>query len=200
MTTLVLVRHGETVGESSIRLNGVTDVALDATGREQMRRAGLALAGEPFDEVVSSPLCRSSEGARIVAGPARPEPKIIDGFREIHFGIFEKLTHAEAKAAHPEVYARWEAEGAAFEFPQGDSRRGFQTRIAETARQFLATPDVRRLAVLHKGVIKGIIGALTGLEFEAYSKLPVDLGSIHRLQHQDGRWVLIDNNVTKHLE
>jgi broad specificity phosphatase PhoE len=36
---LVLVRHGETVGHSSIRYYGRTDVALSDLGRRQMRAA-----------------------------------------------------------------------------------------------------------------------------------------------------------------
>ena len=37
---LILVRHGETEGESSIRYHGRTDVALSELGRAQMRLAG----------------------------------------------------------------------------------------------------------------------------------------------------------------
>jgi len=64
---IVLVRHGETVGQSSIRYFGATDVALSQRGREQMREAALALPGNAFPLVVSSPLSRAWESARIVA-------------------------------------------------------------------------------------------------------------------------------------
>ena len=40
---LILVRHGETEGESSIRYHGRTDVALSELGRAQMRLAGRAI-------------------------------------------------------------------------------------------------------------------------------------------------------------
>ena len=36
---IVLVRHGETVGNSSLRFHGSSDVALSDEGREQMRAA-----------------------------------------------------------------------------------------------------------------------------------------------------------------
>lgn len=199
MTVLVLVRHGETTGESSIRLNGITDVPLDDVGRCQMQQAAGALAGEPFDEVLASPLLRSREGARIVGGPDRPAPRIVEAFREIDFGAFEGLTHDEAAAAHPEAYARWASQGPAFRFPGGERRLDFHQRVAGGARREFASPDATRLAVLHKGVIKAIVGELVGLAFSRVSALPVDLGGIYRLRHVDGAWTLVDTNVTTHL-
>ena len=64
----ILVRHGETEGESSIRYHGRTDVALSELGRDQMRRVRRAIetshGGANFARVFSSPLVRASEGAR----------------------------------------------------------------------------------------------------------------------------------------
>ena len=69
---LILVRHGETEGESSIRYHGITDVPLSEPGREQMRLAARAIerlrSDVDFGKVFSSPLVRASEGARIITG------------------------------------------------------------------------------------------------------------------------------------
>ena len=65
---LVLVRHGETVGHSSIRYYGRTDVALSDLGRRQMRAAREWLAARDgasgFAPVFTSPLVRATEAAR----------------------------------------------------------------------------------------------------------------------------------------
>ena len=61
LNRIVLVRHGETVGQSSIRYYGATAVALSARGREQVREAALALPGAAFDLVLTSPLSRAWE-------------------------------------------------------------------------------------------------------------------------------------------
>ena len=58
---LVLIRHGETVGESSVRFHGSNDVELSAEGRALMREVGRGLRGEVFDLVLASPLRRSWE-------------------------------------------------------------------------------------------------------------------------------------------
>jgi broad specificity phosphatase PhoE len=67
---IVMIRHGETVGNSRERLHGAGDVALSETGRAHMRAAARDLGHEVFDSVVASPLRRSWQSAAIVAGGA----------------------------------------------------------------------------------------------------------------------------------
>src|SRR6202035_4584059 len=102
----ILVRHGETEGESSIRYHGRTDVALSELGRDQMRRARRAIetnhGGINFARVFSSPLVRASEGARIVAAFQSAPLVTIDEFAEVHFGLFEGLTADEIRERYPD--------------------------------------------------------------------------------------------------
>jgi broad specificity phosphatase PhoE len=63
---LTLVRHGETVGQSSVRYYGRTDVELSDVGRAQMRRVREAVAGERFTAVFTSRLRRSVEAAALI--------------------------------------------------------------------------------------------------------------------------------------
>ncbi|MGH7842045.1 MAG: histidine phosphatase family protein, partial [Candidatus Binataceae bacterium] len=86
-TRLVMVRHGETVGNSSLRYYGRTDLELSALGRAQMRAAAVALAAGPgaaprFSRIFSSPLRRAREGAGMIA-EAAAEIIEIEEFREV---------------------------------------------------------------------------------------------------------------------
>ena len=67
---LVLVRHGETEGESSVRFHGSGDVALSNLGRRQMQGVARVLRDEPVDHWVASSLRRSWEGAAIASRPS----------------------------------------------------------------------------------------------------------------------------------
>ena len=60
---IVMIRHGETVGNSSVRYHGRGDPALSHEGRLHAREAGQQLVGECFDAIVSSPLQRAWETA-----------------------------------------------------------------------------------------------------------------------------------------
>ena len=72
MVTLALVRHGETVGNSSVRYHGRTDVELSDLGRaaDACRSALAEYSSERFPArpIVASPLRRAAEGASIIAG------------------------------------------------------------------------------------------------------------------------------------
>jgi ribonuclease H / adenosylcobalamin/alpha-ribazole phosphatase len=133
-TRLVLVRHGETTGKSSIRYFGRTDVELSELGRAQMRAAASWLAAQTsitsFAPVFASPLKRASEGARIIAG-AMSATVTIEEFVEVDFGLFEGLTAEEIRDRHPIEFMRWNdnrlADG--YAYPGGESRAAFTARV-----------------------------------------------------------------------
>jgi broad specificity phosphatase PhoE len=183
---VVLVRHGETEGQSSIRYYGATDVPLSALGRAQMESVAAALRGEHFDAVYSSALTRSREGARIVAGC---DPIVLPGFNEIDFGDWEGLTAAEIRVRDPVRYAVWRARPAEFEYPGGDSTGVFHARVAAALQTVLArTTGPALLLVVHKGVIRTVLTELLGLDRVARSHLEIDLGSIHAVQRGEAVW------------
>ena len=196
---IVLVRHGETVGQSSIRLYGATDVALSPVGSAQIERVAAALQGEAFAAVLASPRVRSRAAAEIVAR-GRAEVVVVPEFAEVDFGAWEGLTFAEVAARDPEGLARYHAEGHDFTYPGGESRRAFWDRVQAGARRVLAPARGRVAAVLHKGVIKAVIAALTGMPVAEAAALPVSLAGVYRLRPgPDGRWDISVQNATGHL-
>lgn len=201
MTDLILLRHGETVGQSSIRLYGATDIALSPVGEQQITRAAAALSAHRFTRVLSSPLQRARRSAEIVLAALDPAPtlELVPGFREIDFGAWEGWTYAEAESRDPHGFARWQLEGHAFTYPGGESRSGFLARIAEAAAAALDPERGPTLAVLHKGVIKATLAALTGRSPADLAELPVALASLHRLRWTGARWDLLAVGETAHL-
>jgi probable phosphoglycerate mutase len=87
VTRLVLARHGETAWSTAGRHTGRTDVPLTGAGREQARRLGGALAGRTFSRVVSSPLARATETARIAGYGGRME--LDPELQEWDYGAYE---------------------------------------------------------------------------------------------------------------
>ena len=86
--------------------------------------------------------------------------------------------------------------------PGGEPRASFHARVRDAALTHLGAPCEQGpvLAVLHKGVIKAVLAALTGRPPAEFAELPVTLGSLHRLRWRpDGAWELASSNETAHL-
>lgn len=215
---LVAVRHGETVGHSSIRYYGRTDVALSQLGRRQMRAAREWLmtrgGAHRFAPVFTSSLVRATEGARIIAGKAAPT-LAIEEFVEVDFGLFEGLTAEEIAERYPEEFRRWDSNrlAADFIYPGGESRAGFLARVARGTARMLGLwqeaivsgrddAHAHALLVAHRGVIRAVVRQLTGV-----CEPHIDLGSIHILEQDPGgdtdlrgaRWRPVALDLTEHL-
>ncbi len=212
---LVMVRHGETVGNSSIRYYGRTDVALSELGRGQMRAAREWLAARGgargFFPVFTSPLMRAAEGAQIIAGE-HAAAVVIEEFVEVDFGLFEGLTAEEIAERYPAEFRRWNSNrlAADFVYPGGESRAAFTARVARGTARMLALwhgahgggrAGASALLVAHRGVLRAVVRQMTGA-FEPH----IDLGSIHILEQEPGaadlraaRWRPLALDLTAHL-
>lgn len=94
-----LVRHGETEWARLGRHTGRTDVPLTELGREQAMGVAARLAGRPFVMVLSSPLSRALETARLAGFADRVETT--DDLLEWDYGADEGRTTAEIRLDRP---------------------------------------------------------------------------------------------------
>jgi broad specificity phosphatase PhoE len=92
-TRLVLVRHGETEWSRTSRHTGRTDIPLTDAGREAARELAAALSGRVFTRVLSSPLQRAVETARLAGFGDRVE--LDDDLREWDYGVYEGRTRVD---------------------------------------------------------------------------------------------------------
>lgn len=157
---LILVRHGETDGESSIRYYGSTDVGLSPEGEAQMRQVASRLRAQRIDLVGASPLSRSWRSAWIAGRGASVQ--LFAGLREVDFGRWEGFTAAEIEETDPTRYAEWRSGAENFGYPGGETRADFQARVREELDRLLRSSGTTALLVLHKGVIRVIVETLTG--------------------------------------
>jgi probable phosphoglycerate mutase len=100
VTDLILLRHGETDWNRERRIQGLSDIPLNDTGREQARAAGALLRTELADAgpvvMVSSDLSRAIETAEIIAQElGLPDPRQYPGLRERGYGEAEGALVAE---------------------------------------------------------------------------------------------------------
>ena len=87
-TTILLVRHGETVDNARQIMQGQTQGELNERGREQARQVAERLATDPVDVIIASDLRRAIQTAEIIAAPHRLPVVTTPLLRERDWGGF----------------------------------------------------------------------------------------------------------------
>ena len=148
MTTLLLVRHGETDWNADGRLQGQTDRPLSDFGRRQARELADELAEEEFQAIYASDLARARETAEIVGERLGLAVQLDPDLREKDWGTWEGLTAVERD--------RVEFVGESTEAHQKRILRAL-TRISERH------PGGRVLVVTHGGSMRRVQTAAMGM-------------------------------------
>jgi broad specificity phosphatase PhoE len=149
VTTLLLVRHGETDWNADGRLQGHTDRPLSDLGRRQAQRLAEELEGEELEAIYSSDLSRARETAEIVGERLGLPVELDPGLREKDWGNWEGLTAVERDRV---------------EF-MGESTEAHQERILDTLRRIAGRhPGAGRvLVVTHGGSMRRVQTAAMGM-------------------------------------
>jgi broad specificity phosphatase PhoE len=159
---LYLARHGQTDWNVEQRMQGGTDIPLNATGRKQAAALKDHLKGVRFDAVYSSTLSRSRETAEIVRGqvPLTSLPAL----GERRFGKFEGLL-SNAPDTGPEFERRrWDPQDA---LDGGESWVAFGDRVRsaiQTIRTKHSSGSI--LVVGHGGTNQAILQILFNLSLD----------------------------------
>jgi probable phosphoglycerate mutase len=158
---LYVARHGETDWNAEGRMQGHTDVPLNAMGRAQAMVLAARLRGEGIRTVGSSDLSRARVTAEIAARQLGLEVSLVDPrLRERSYGLFEGLTLDECRERYPEEWAR--AAGPCGTPPGGETLEVLTERMllgARSAAEELAAPA---LLVSHGRAIRELVLAVTG--------------------------------------
>lgn len=163
VTRLVLIRHAHV--DTGARLCGSFDAPLSPAGRRQLLVLLPHLSSSSAPEALyTSTLARAREVAVAFGRVWRLEPRLTDAVREIDCGRFEGLPLKELQQAHPDVWARNEAQADdTFAWPGGESYRQFRERVlAGFDAIATAHPGQRVAIVTHAGVISQVLGTIRG--------------------------------------
>jgi len=189
---LYFIRHGQTDWNAQGRMQGQSDIPLNATGRAQARRNGKKLAellNSParFD-FVASPLGRTVETMEIVRHALGLEP---DGFRtderllEIRFGRFEGMTFDEMSKQMPEAHAHREKNKWLNRAPDGESYSDLAARI----EQWYLELERDTICVAHSGVSRVLRGVLLKLPPAEIVVLEVPQDKVLKVEAGEIEWL-----------
>jgi len=202
-TRFCLVRHGETDWNVARRLQGHTDIALNARGHAQAMQLALALkkSNLQFDVLYTSDLQRAADTANAIV-ECFNLPAIANGeLRERHLGTLQGLTIDEAPLAEPELWRAHIARELDHEMSGGESIHQFSRRIRnalEALRQKHLGKTI--LLVSHGGALDMMYRITTDQALDAERIAAVPNASLNWISHDGQSWKLDRWADTSHLD
>ena len=202
MATVILLRHGRTSANASGTLAGRTPgVHLDEVGQGQAGRAAERLAVVPLAELVTSPLERCRETAKVVAGrqSTRPRVHVDKALTECDYGDWQgrKLRDLARLALWNTV----QTNPSAATFPVGESLPEMQARAVSAVRRRDAAVSAAHgaeavwLAVSHGDLIKSVLADALGMHLDLFQRIQVDPAAISVIRYTDARPYVLATNT-----
>jgi len=182
-----LIRHGQTDWNRDDRLQGSSDIPLNATGRAQAVDTAALLADQGLAAIVSSPLARARDTARIIADILGIDlGASYDDLIERDYASFEGTVASSPMPDEPDA-----------EYPDIEGRESVTMRGMRAIGEIRDTrlpidgPDATIAAVCHGTIIRFILSEILGEEIPH-----IHNAAINEIEWTDGSWRVLSVNGT----
>ncbi|HLB28654.1 MAG TPA: histidine phosphatase family protein [Dehalococcoidia bacterium] len=198
---LLLLRHGESIGNAEWRLQGQLDYPLSPQGAAQARRLAEALRVYAPQALYASPVRRALETAQVVGEALGLEIQIAPGVAEYDFGELAGLTREEILERAPELEGLRDRQGRFPPMPGEEGREQFRRRVCDALWGLAQKHPQETVAVAsHAGPIAVFCLEVLGLPYQRPIPLSIDNASITVIEVREaGRALLASLNDTCHL-
>jgi len=189
MINVYFIRHGQTQWNSEKKLQGRTDIPLNAQGRAQISAYQLNQQLEAASWYCS-PLKRAQQTAAILGINATTENAII----EMNWGMWEGQKLKDIQAADPDEFSRLEALGIDLMPPDAESPRIVGARVSDWV-SLLAQQDASIGCVSHKGVIRAVYALAANWDMKNKAEHKMDFHCAQHFCFDDGVWSIGELNI-----
>jgi probable phosphoglycerate mutase len=151
VTTLYVVRHGETPWNVEGRYQGQLDPPLNENGRQQAEATAHKLAALGFEAIYSSDLARARQTAEALAEKAGLPVQLDPRLREIDQGKWQGVLIGDIRAGWPGEIEGWESRPWECPPPGGESLQQMQARMFAAVDEIIARHPEGKVAIFsHK--------------------------------------------------
>jgi phosphoserine phosphatase len=201
MVRIILVRHGETAWNKEGKFQGRLDIELSDAGRQQAKKLAEALRDVHIDSIYSSPLKRSFDTAKLIAGWHSLEVVPAEEFNEIDHGSWEGMHLDAVIDAHGELYDTWLNNPHEAKMPGGEGLDDIRERSIRRLTEILAlTPDGTTILIAgHDATNKVILCYALGLDNSHFWQIKQGNAAISILEYEKDLFRVTLLNDTCHL-
>jgi broad specificity phosphatase PhoE len=200
VTTLLLIRHGQTDHNAAGRWQGHLDVPLNEKGQAQAQALAQRLADWPIEAVYSSDLQRAMQTAVANATPHTLPPTSDPNGRERDVGAFQSLNSQEIQTKFPAVWADMLKTGV-LNPPNGEHQTSLRERAERALAQVLSQHEGQMIAIVsHGALLNGLISNVLGIPRERFGRFRLNGNTGLSIVENNSRGpVLTLLNDTSHL-
>lgn len=190
MTTICLVRHGETEWNAQGKLQGREDIDLNDTGRKQAEECGMYLKNiKNWDVMITSSLKRAKQTAKIINSYLNlPNIIEIDAFIERDFGDASGLTMTIRHNLYPNRM-----------YPNQEDWNSFRERVMSGIHLIHKTYTQKNVIIVgHGAVINATLATVSNGEIGS-GKTKLLTACINEIEHCNDKWDVKNYNQILHL-
>lgn len=179
MKEFILIRHGQTDYNRDHKFFGMTDIALNNTGKKQVRRLRKELKSENVECVYVSDLQRCRETAKAIGFSKSP---VFSGkLREMSFGDWEGLDYKQIMSDFAKEWQEWRDNWVNFTVPGGESFQQMSDRVIGMFETIKASVENTAALVTHGGCIRALLAHYLNSNLIDCFRYVVDNASVSRL-------------------
>ena len=172
MTTLILLRHGQTISNINQIYQGQGDGILSKKGLQQARAAAKFFSKIKIDAIFSSDLRRAHDTAKIIAKHHKVRVTRARNIRERFYGDWEGLRFSDIAKKYTRLYKLWLKEPNKARIPGAETLKDFQKRSVRAVTKIIKANKGRTvLVVAHGGTNRTILFKYLGLDLNNFWKI-----------------------------
>ena len=202
MTTLLLIRHGESAANGKGCFAGQLDIPLSERGLEQaMRTAKYIAKTYHVDKIYSSDLSRAYDTANPIAKAFGLEIQTEKELREIHSGDWQGLSFDELQEKYANAYGVWLKDIGNAVCPNGETVKTLYERVFRAIQKIADENDGKTVVITtHATPIRSICCRLQGLPVEDMKNVPwVSNASLTIVKADKGKFSLVQKDYNGYL-
>ena len=202
MVKLIIVRHGNSIGNFKRIFIGQTDWGLSEVGQEQVRRLTEYLKQFDIDEIYSSDLCRAYDTVLPTAERLGLEIHKDTGLREIYAGEWEETPFAELAEKYPETFWTFQNDIGKAHPDGGETIADVFYRIKDAMEKILADNDGKTVLIgTHATVIRVMNCLWHGGDLDELQQYDwVTNAAVCHIEFEDGKYKVVEYGHDAHLE
>lgn len=202
MTEIILIRHGQSLGNFDRRFLGHTDLDLSEIGYKQAELLRKHFESIDIDMIYSSDLKRAYNTVKPISDMKNIPIITSEKLREIYAGEWENKKFDDLEITFEKEYDIWKSNIGLAKCTGGESVADLQKRVYEEITKIAQENDGKKICIgIHSTPIRTFIAKCMSDSLEEIKNIKwVANASLTVFEFSDNKFVQKEFNYTEHLE